>query len=232
MIESTSRIIRLLQGRKAFTLPILYLLFALLIFFSSAGVFIGDIGTNHGYSASGNKCYLLAQNFNLTIPALIIPLTVTPNSDGEIVTGTNTTPGNAVDLVQKAYAAGEPTLNSVVRRQPASLSLSSENSAVRLGFVRNLVTFMLTWGADIHLNWGPLASFLEPKFLSIMTDFRSAFDTISPKPMLTTAATWGILTVRPAADLLHTREKHSPMMTYEISAPWPGCIIDRDASSL
>ena len=65
-----------------------------------------------------------------------------------------------------------------------------------------------------------------------LTDFSSALARISPKPLLTAAATWGILTVRPAVELLSSHQNRNPMTTYEISAPLPGPVICRDASSL
>lgn len=222
MIESSSRITGLLQNRKAVTLPVLYLLFALLFLFSSAGVFINDAGTNHGNSVSGNGGYLLTQKSDLTVSAHIIPFSVIPYPDNAIAAA-NSASGDPVDLVQKAYAAGKRALISAGNRH-------SEPDGP--AFARNLVAFMLTWGNDgMHIDWGPLSSLFDPGFFSVMADFRSALD-ISPKPLLTTAATWGVLTVRPAVELLNTHQNRDSMMTYELSTPWPGPVICRDTSSL
>ena len=114
-----------------------------------------------------------------------------------------------------------------------SIPPSAVKGSNRSSLARNLVSFMLTWGIEgIHLDWRPLSSFFEPKFFSIMTDFRSTLDTISPKPLLTTAATWGILTVRPALELLQPHQNRNSMITNELSAPWPGPVICRDTSSM
>ena len=221
MIEFSSRIIKVLQNSKPVTLLVLYLLFALLFFCSSARVFINNARTNHGYSASGNGSYTLTQNSALNVTPHIIPYDAKPYPHDAIGTYTYAT-DNPVDLVHKAYADG---------KHAGSIALSPVKGADRSSLARNMVSFVLTWGDDgMHINWSPLSSFFEPRFISMMTDFSSALARILPKPLLTTAATWGVFTVRPAVELLYMHQNRNPMTTYEISAPLPGPVVCRDAS--
>jgi|ERR1700690_2952991 len=229
MIESSSRIIRLLQKSKQVTLPVFYLLFALLFFCFTSGVFIDHARTNHEYSASGKGNSLLFQNSALTVPTHIISYDTKPNGYHAIGTGEYAS-DNPVDLVQKAYTAGKRSLIAADGKHAESISPSAVKSAETSS---NLVAVMLTWGDEsVHINWSPLASFCEPRFISLMADFSSVLARITPKPLLTTAAAWGVLTVRPAVELLHKQQNRNPMTSYEISAPLPGQVICRDASSM
>ena len=106
MIEFSSLIIKVLQNSKPVTLLVLYLLFALLFFYSSARVFINNARTNHGYSASGNGSYTLTQNSALNVTPHIIPYDAKPYPHDVIGTYTYAT-DNPVDLVHKAYADGK-----------------------------------------------------------------------------------------------------------------------------
>jgi hypothetical protein len=224
MIQSSPRIIRLLQNSKPVTLPVLYILFALLFFYSSVGVFIDNAMTNYGYSTSGNDIYPIMQNSDYyNVPAHMISYDAKPYPYEALGTGTYVI-NNPVDLVQKTCADN---------KKAESIASSAVKDWDRSSLAGNLVAFMLTWGDDdMHINWSPLSSFFEPRFISLMTDFSSALARIVPKPPLTIAATWGILTVRPAATLLDTQQNRNPVTTYEISAPLPGPVICRDASSL
>ena len=223
MIESSSRIIKVLQISKPVTLLVPYLLFALLFFYSSAGVFIDNASTNHGYGASGNGSKILMQNSALNVTAHIIPYDAKPYPHDAIGTYTYAT-DNPLDLVHKAHADG---------KHAGSIALSPEKGADRSSLARNMVSFVMTWGDEgMHINWSPLSSFFEPRFISMMTDFSSALARILPKPLLTTAATWGVFTVRPAVELLYMHQNSNTMTTYEISAPLSGPIVCRDDSSL
>ena len=223
MIESSSRIIKVLQTSKPVTLLVLYLFFALLFFYSSARVFIDNASTNHGYSASGTGSNILMQNSALKVTAHIIPYDAKPYLHDAIGTYTYAT-DNPLDLVHKAHADS---------KHAGSIALSPVKGADRSSLARNMVSFMMTWGDEgMHINWSPLSSFFEPRFISLMTDFSSALARILPKPLLTTAAAWGVFTVRPAVELLYIHQNSNTMTTYEISAPLPGPIVCRDASSL
>ena len=229
MIESSSRIIKFLQRSKSVILPVLYLLFALLFLCSSSGVFIDHARTNRGYSASGKGSYILMQNSALNVPAHIISYDANPYPYHAIGTGAYAT-GNLVDVVHKAYTAGERSLIVADGKHAESISPSAVKSA---DMSSDLVAFMLTWGNEsVHINWSPLSSFFEPRFISLMADFSSALARITPKPLLTTAAAWGVLTVRPAVELLYKQQNRNQMTSYEISAPLPGLVICRSASSM
>src|ERR1700690_3745475 len=180
MIESSSRIIRLLQKSKQVTLPILYLLFALLFFCSSSGVFIDHARTNHGYSASDKGNYLLLQHSALRVPAHIISYDTKPNPYHAIDNGAYAT-DNAVDVVQKAYAAGKRSMITADGKHAESISPLAVKCADTSS---NLLVVMLTWGDEsLHINWSSISSFFEPRFISLMADFSSALARIKPKPM-------------------------------------------------
>jgi hypothetical protein len=145
MIEPASRIIKVLQNSKPVTLLVLYILFALLFFCSSAGVFIDNASTNHGYSTSGNGSYILMQNSALNVPAHIISYDANPYPYDAIGTYTYAT-DNPVDLVHKAYADG---------KHAGSIALSPVKGADRSSLARNMVSFMMTWGNEgRHISTG------------------------------------------------------------------------------
>jgi hypothetical protein len=232
MIRQSSGRPRLTQIGKAEILPSLYPVLTLLILFLSAGVFIGDIWTIREYSPI-NNAFLLMQKPDTDDQALFTPNALHPISEKFIAPIASITPDKPVDLVQQAYVVVKHALISTGRRHAESILPVAAKCADGSTFAKSLVAFIPTWGSDgMYINWKPLASFFDPKFFFLMSNFSSVFTAISPKPLLTTVATWSVITVRPALELLQTQQNQNPVITYKISTPWPNPVICRDTSSL
>lgn len=169
----------------------------------------------------------ICKSFTLSAFCLPLALLILFLSASLFINGVK--PVKVYNTVDKAYLL---TLNQRPGA-PARIIPIPIETADRRPFAEKMLISMLAWGNDTaNIDWKPAASLFEPRVISLMSDFRSALASISPKPVLTTAATWGFLAVRPAADLLMVPQKPKSMMTFEVAAPWPGCLICRGASSL
>ncbi len=165
---------------------------------------------------------MAASNVDFTAVTHVIHFAVTPNPDGSLNTAINViSPSNSADVVSRAHQAGCKVLISVGGGATQSAFRSAAGAAHRGALVAGLTSFMTTRGYDgIDLDWEPLDASDAPRFRQLVSELRSALDSISPRPLLTAA-----VATQPALFAsLQGKFDQINLMTYDLAGPYSGWV--------
>ncbi len=176
-------------------------------------------GWQQGYNNTG---YLPAQDVDYSAVTHIIHFALVPNANGTLDDQSNSvTAYNANALVTAAHAAGKKVLICVGGWNSDAGFQGATSSSTLNTFVSNLINLMQSRGYDgIDVDWEPMSSGIIPQWTALITALRNAMNSISPRPLLTTAnggEADQYLNVIPLLDQLN-------YMSYDMSGAWPGWV--------
>ncbi len=174
-----------------------------------------------------NNGHLPAQEIDYSAVTHIIHFSIIPNADGSLRTEANSIlEENSRLLTANAHAAGRKVIISVGGWQ-SETGFRGATSPLNLStFVGNLISFMLERGYDgIDLDWERLYPTDAIQYIALCKALSAAFDTLSPRPLLTAAC---------ADDaeifaLVHQYLDQINLMTYDFSGAWPGWVTWHNA---
>lgn len=174
-------------------------------------------GWQQGYNNTG---YLPAQNVDYSAVTHIIHFALVPQSNGTLDDQSNSvTAYNANALVTAAHAAGKKVLICVGGWNSDGGFEGATSSSNLNTFVNNLINLMKSRGYDgIDIDWEPMNNI--PQWKALITALRNAMNSISPRPLLTTAnggEADQYLDVISSLDQLN-------YMSYDMSGAWPGWV--------
>jgi len=145
--------------------------------------------------------------------------------------------GSWLNNWQESYGMDETTTNRTITRAHAAGTKilftvagnmnTATNDANRASFINDLVNFMQTRGYDgIDIDWEPLNSGDATNFVKLINDLYARLQTITPRPLLTTAAVpygcspgYGC----PYATVWQKFDQIN-IMTYDLAGNWPGWV--------
>ncbi len=193
------------------------------------GCLAAGFGVDHaGAAALWNTAYypgwtqtaMPATNIDFSALTHVIHFALLPNSNGTLDSSINVvTPANSASLITNAHAHGVKALISV--GGAGSSFAGAASPAYRPAFISNLVQFTTSRGYDgIDVDWEPLVAGDASNFTNLINGLRAALNATNAQLLLTaaTASQPGFYAA------VKTKLDQINLMTYDLSAPWPGWI--------